>query len=193
MSGRLPGTIIVLCGEFLADELDDLRNQFGGHDHDGLPLGQKGGFVFGNLFVFGLVVVVLGKLADSLFVPSGGVRPVSFSWSFLFPPLASAKRSLRLGRQVEGGDNECTVANGIRHVNNLEISSRLRLTETNPRTISARDFFSCPTQDLAHFFLGDAMIENVWQIGFWINPETQLHSVVLSALRLSSLLRIEPS
>jgi hypothetical protein len=46
---------------------------------------------------------------------------------------------------------------------------------------------------LPHFFLGDAMIENVRQIGFWINPEAQLHSVVLSGERLSSLLRTEPS
>ena len=84
-----------------ADELDDLRNQFGGHDHDGLPLGQKSRFVFGNLFVFGLVVVVLGKLADSLLIPSGGVRlffflVISFSsvgvCETLASPWASGRR-----------------------------------------------------------------------------------------------------
>jgi hypothetical protein len=42
-----------LCWPFLAYELDNLRNQFGGHNHDGLPLGQKSRFVFGNLLVFG--------------------------------------------------------------------------------------------------------------------------------------------
>jgi hypothetical protein len=42
-----------LCWPFLAYELDNLRNQFGRHNHDGLPLGQKSRFVFGNLLVFG--------------------------------------------------------------------------------------------------------------------------------------------
>jgi hypothetical protein len=63
-----------LCWPFLAYELDNLRNQFGGHNHDGLPLGQKSRFVFGNLLVFGLVVIALRKFADTLFIPSGGVR-----------------------------------------------------------------------------------------------------------------------
>jgi hypothetical protein len=71
-------TIIVLCRLFLVDELDDLRNQFGRHDHNGLPLGQKSRFVLGNLFVVGLIFVMLGKLADSVLVPSGGVRLDSF-------------------------------------------------------------------------------------------------------------------
>ena len=79
--------------------------------------------------------------------------------------------------------------------------ARKQLADTVPppsdRDVSAndpaREFFSRPTQDLAHFFLGDAMIENMRQTGFWINPEAQLHSVVLSAQRLSSLLCIEPS
>jgi hypothetical protein len=95
--------------------------------------------------------------------------------------LASAKGSLRLGRQVEGRDNECTLANIVRHVDNLQIPSRLRLTEAYRRTIPAGELFSRPTQDLPDFFLGDAMIENVRQTGFWIDPEAQLYSVVLSA------------
>src|SRR5271157_853345 len=104
---------VVLCGPFLADELDDRRNQLGRHDHDGLALGEKGRFVLGDLFVFGLIVVVLGKLANSLFIPSRGIRLFS---------------------------------------------------------------------SLGHFFLrGDAMIENVRQTSFWIDPEAQLHSLVLSA------------
>ena len=42
-----------LCRPFLAYELDNLRNQFGGHKHDRLAVGQKSRFVFGNLLVFG--------------------------------------------------------------------------------------------------------------------------------------------
>jgi hypothetical protein len=66
--------------------------------------------------------------------------------------LASAKRSLRLGRQVKGRDNECTLGNIVRHVDDLQIPSRLRLTEAYPRTIPAGEFFSRPTQDLPDFF-----------------------------------------
>src|SRR5208283_3285444 len=65
---------VVLCRPFLADELDDRRNQLGRHDHDGLALGEKSRFVLRDLFVFGLIVVVLGKLANSLFIPSRGIR-----------------------------------------------------------------------------------------------------------------------
>jgi hypothetical protein len=83
-------------------------------------------------------------------------------------------------------------AKGIRHVNNLQIPSRGRLTEPYPRPISARDFFSRPTQDLAHFFLGDSMIENVRQACFRINPEAKPHALVLSDPHFLSLLRIEP-
>ena len=71
-------TTVVLCGPLLADELDDLRNQLGRHDHDGLPLGLKSRFVFGDLFVFGLTVVVLGELPDSLFIPPSGIRMFFF-------------------------------------------------------------------------------------------------------------------
>jgi hypothetical protein len=42
-----------LHGPFLVYELDNLRNQFGGNDHYGLPLGQKSQFVFRNRLVFG--------------------------------------------------------------------------------------------------------------------------------------------
>jgi hypothetical protein len=42
-----------LCWPFLAYELDNLRNPFGGDDHYGLPLGQKSHFAFRNLLVFG--------------------------------------------------------------------------------------------------------------------------------------------
>jgi hypothetical protein len=40
--------------------------------------------VFGNLFIFGLVVVSLGKLADSLFIPSGGIHLLFFLGHFFF-------------------------------------------------------------------------------------------------------------
>jgi len=62
----------------LVDEFDDLRNQLGRHDHDGLSLGQKSRLVFLNLLVFGLIVVVLGKLPDSLFIPARRVCLVFF-------------------------------------------------------------------------------------------------------------------
>jgi len=58
--------------------------------------------------------------------------------------------------------------------------------------ISAGKFLPCPTEDLPHLFLCDAMIENVRQIGFWIYPESQLHSIFLFGQTLLSLLRIEP-
>src|SRR5262249_51118414 len=168
-------------------------------------LGQKSRFVFRNLFVFGLVVVVLGKLSDSLFIPSGGIC-LFFSWSLLFPPLASAKRSLRPGHQVEGRDNEYTVANSVWHVNNLRIPPRRRLTEAYPRSITARGFFSGPTQGLPHFFLSDTMIENVRQIGFWIYtrsaapcrrpfrstpPQFTSHRTVLQAARRAPCRRMK--
>jgi hypothetical protein len=75
----------------------------------------------------------------------------------------------------------------------LQITSGLRLTETDPRTIPAWEFLSRPIQDLSHFFFGDAMIENVRRIGLRINPEAQLHSVILFPRPHSSLLCIEPS
>jgi hypothetical protein len=74
--------------------------------------------VFGELFVFGLVVVMIGKLSDSLFIPPGRVN--------LF------------------------------------------------------------------FFLVIFLIENVGQIGFWINPKAQLHNIVLGS-STSSVRRIQPS
>jgi hypothetical protein len=107
--------------------------------------------------------------------------------------MAPAKRSLRLGRQVDGCDNECAVANSVRHVDKLKIPSCHCLTKTYPRMIISMEFLACPTQDLPHFFLGDAVIENVRQVGLWIDPEAKLHSVALSVQCLSSLLRIEPS
>jgi hypothetical protein len=96
--------------------------------------------------------------------------------------LAPAKRSLSLGRQIEGGDNKCAVTNFIWHVNHLKIPSRSRLTEPYPRTITAGELFSCPTQDLPDFLFSDVMIENVRQAGFWINPEAQFHLVSLYAI-----------
>ncbi len=75
---------VVLCGPFLADELDDRRNQLGRHDHDGLALGEKSRFVLRDLFVFGLIVEVLGKLANSLFIPSRGIRLCSSLGHFIF-------------------------------------------------------------------------------------------------------------
>src|SRR6266446_6726469 len=89
----------VLCRPFPVNELDDLRNQLGGHHHDGLVLGPKGLLVFGNLFVLGLIVVVLGKLADSFFIPSGGILLLSFShfpflrWRLRNPRLALGDKS----------------------------------------------------------------------------------------------------
>jgi hypothetical protein len=66
----------------------------------------------------------------------------------------------------------------------------------NNRGVSANDLYLgvlLPSDSkLAHFFLGDAVIENVRQISFRINPEAKLHSVVLSAGRRLSLPRIEP-
>ncbi len=69
---------VALCGPLLVDDLDDRRNEFPRHDDDGLALGQKSGFVLRELFVFGLVVVVLGKLANSRFIPARGIDFVSF-------------------------------------------------------------------------------------------------------------------
>ena len=103
-----------------------------------------------------------------------------------------AKCSLRLGRQVEGRNNKRPVANNVRHVNNLQVPSRLRLTETYPRAISTRKIFCSPTQDLPHFVLSDAMIENVRQTRFRIDPVAQIHSAFLFAGRPLSLLRVEP-
>ncbi len=71
---QVPAGEILLRRPLIDDELDDLRNQRGGHDHDGLSLGQESRLVFRDLLVFGLIVVVAGKLADSLFIPARGVR-----------------------------------------------------------------------------------------------------------------------
>ena len=132
--------------------------------------------MFGDLFGFSLAVVVVCKLSDSLFVPSGGVRLFLLLGHFLFH-VGAAKCTLRLGRDVEGSDNECTLTDSVRNLNNLQIPSRLRLTETYPRTISAGSSSPVRLKTLAHFFLGNAVIENVRQIGFWIDPEAQLHAV----------------
>ena len=64
--GRVePDSGWVLAG----DELDDLGNKFGGHNHDGVPGSAHRRFVLGNLLTFGLIVVVLGEFANAL-VPS---------------------------------------------------------------------------------------------------------------------------
>jgi len=41
----------------------------------------------------------------------------------------------------------------------------LRLTESYPRTIAARELFPCPPQYLPNLLFSDAMIEYVRQIG----------------------------
>jgi hypothetical protein len=46
----------------------------------------------------------------------------------------------------------------VGHVNNLQISPRIRLTEAYPGTITPREVFSRPTQDLSHFFFCHAVI-----------------------------------
>lgn len=71
---RSPIDLVLLRWPFIADEIHDVRNQFGGHNHHDLALGLKSRLVIANLLAFGLLVVVLGKLADSLFIPSGLVR-----------------------------------------------------------------------------------------------------------------------
>src|SRR5262245_49312107 len=58
---------------------------------------------------------------------------------------------------------------------NLQIPSRLSLAQTDPRTITAGEFFARATQDLPHFLLGDTMIENMRQIDFRIYQKTHLH------------------
>jgi hypothetical protein len=79
--------------------------------------------------------------------------------------------------------------------------ARRQLEDTVPppsdRVVSANDpclgILVPPDLDFAHFFLGDAMIENVRQRGFRIDPEAQLHPVVLSVQPLAILLRTELS
>ena len=78
-------SIALLRGLLLVNEPHDLRNQFRRDDHDGLAFCQKSRFVLGCLFVFGLVVVVLGKLADALFIPSCGVCLFIFLGHFSTP------------------------------------------------------------------------------------------------------------
>jgi hypothetical protein len=56
-----------------------------GHDHHGLALGQRICFVFRNMFVFRLIVAVLGKLRDSLFVPSGRICLAVFLGHWIDP------------------------------------------------------------------------------------------------------------
>jgi hypothetical protein len=75
---------LVLCRPFRAYELDNLRDQLSWHDHNCLAFGAKSSFVFRDLFVLGLIVVVLGKLADSLFVPSRGKHLLFFPRHFFF-------------------------------------------------------------------------------------------------------------
>jgi hypothetical protein len=59
--------------------------------------------------------------------------------------------------------------------------------------VTAREFFSRSSQDLAHFLFGYAVIVEVRQIGLWIVPEAQLHCAILSARKLlASLLRSDP-
>src|SRR5262245_39302365 len=97
-----------LTGPFRADELDDRRDQLGGHDHDGLTLGPEGRFVFGNLFVVGLVVVVLGQLEDSLLIPAGGIRPFFLPGHFLL-----LRRRLRNARFALGVRSKTEATNAL--------------------------------------------------------------------------------
>jgi hypothetical protein len=85
--------------------------------------------------------------------------------------LASAERSLSLSCHIERGNNKYTVADRIKHINHLQIPSRLCLAETYPRAISSGELLSGPTPHLAHLRLGDAMFENMRQIGFRVDPE----------------------
>ena len=99
---------VVLCGPSLADELDDRRNQLGRHDHDGLALGEKSGFVLRDLFGFGLIVVVLGKLASSLFIPSCGIRLSSSLGHFFF-----LRWRLRNARFASGVRSKAVTTNAL--------------------------------------------------------------------------------
>jgi hypothetical protein len=49
-----------------------------------LAFREKSRFVLSDLFVFGLIVVVLGKLANSLFIPSRWIRLFFSLGHFLF-------------------------------------------------------------------------------------------------------------
>lgn len=80
-----PLRAVALCGPLPADELDDLRDEFGRHDHDSLALCAQSSFVFRNLLVFRLVVVVLRQPADSILVPSSGIPLVFLLGHFFFP------------------------------------------------------------------------------------------------------------
>ena len=100
---------MVLCGPFFVDELDDLRHQLGGDDHDGLVfLGLHGGLVFRNLFVFGLIVVVFGELADALFIPSDGVLLF-----FLLDHLVFLRWRLRYARFALGVRSYAVTTNAL--------------------------------------------------------------------------------
>src|SRR5208337_2988459 len=125
---------VVLCGLFLADELDDRRNQLGRHDHDGLALGEKSRFVLRDLFVFGLIVVVLGKLANSLFVPSRGIRLFSSLGHFCF-----LRWRLRNARFALGVRSKAVTTNAL----SATLSGTRRPADTVPppsdRGVSAND------------------------------------------------------
>jgi hypothetical protein len=83
---RLPRSRrMLLHRPFLAYGLDDLRYQLRGYHHDGLTLGAKSRFVFRDLLIFALTFVVLGELADSRFIPSGGIRLRFLLGHFFFP------------------------------------------------------------------------------------------------------------
>jgi hypothetical protein len=76
--------ILFLRRPLFVDQLDDLWHQFRGNHHNRVPLGLHSGFVFRNLFVFGLIVVVLGKLPDPAFIPSCRVLLFFFACSSPF-------------------------------------------------------------------------------------------------------------
>jgi hypothetical protein len=73
----------------------------------------------------------------------------------------------------------------------LKIPTRRRLTQAYPRTIAAREFFPASTEDLLHFFLSDAVIENMRQRRFRIDPKAKVHAAIPSINTDVILLEVE--
>src|SRR5260370_30866465 len=81
----------------LGNELHNLGNQLGWNDHDGLPFGLQRRFVFRDLLVFRLVVVVFGEFSHSFFIPARWVSLLFFLGHLFFLRWRRRNASLALG------------------------------------------------------------------------------------------------
>jgi hypothetical protein len=62
-------------------------------------------------------------------------------------------------------------------VNDTQKAAATCLSDCDTGPISARTVFSWTVEYIFNFFFLNVMIVNVWQAGFWINVETDVHAL----------------